>query len=65
LKSWLPLEWQLEDPVGDGQYSRIVAAHGVQVGHHGSHNATLKEGGLEVMTSPLVAIPVDRTSPTT
>lgn len=32
-----------------------------KVGHHGSHNATLKERGLELMTSPdLVAmIPVD------
>jgi hypothetical protein len=32
-----------------------------KVGHHGSHNATLKEGGLEGMTSPnlVAAIPVD------
>jgi hypothetical protein len=33
-----------------------------KVGHHGSHNATLKEGGLEAMTSPqlVAAIPVDQ-----
>jgi len=33
-----------------------------KVGHHGSHNATLKEGGLETMTSPelVAAIPVDQ-----
>ena len=32
-----------------------------KVGHHGSHNATLKAGGLEAMTSGrlVVAIPVD------
>ncbi|MGA9755029.1 MAG: MBL fold metallo-hydrolase [Desulfobaccales bacterium] len=32
-----------------------------KVGHHGSHNATLKEGGLEAMTTPglVAAIPVD------
>jgi hypothetical protein len=33
-----------------------------KVGHHGSHNATLREKGLELMTSPELAamIPVDR-----
>ena len=33
-----------------------------KVGHHGSHNATLKEGGLEAMTNPnlVAAIPVDQ-----
>jgi metallo-beta-lactamase superfamily protein len=32
-----------------------------KVGHHGSHNATLKQGGLEAMTSSklVAAIPVD------
>ena len=32
-----------------------------KVGHHGSHNATLKQGGLDAMTSPklVAAIPVD------
>jgi hypothetical protein len=33
-----------------------------KVGHHGSHNATLMEGGLEAMTNPnlVAAIPVDQ-----
>ena len=33
-----------------------------KVGHHGSHNATLRENGLEMMTSPELSamIPVDR-----
>jgi len=33
-----------------------------KVGHHGSHNATLKEGGLEAMDSPglVAAIPVNQ-----
>jgi beta-lactamase superfamily II metal-dependent hydrolase len=33
-----------------------------KVGHHGSHNATLKDGGLEAMNSPelVAAIPVDQ-----
>jgi len=33
----------------------------VKVGQHGSHNATLEDGGLEAMTSPrlVAAIPVD------
>jgi hypothetical protein len=32
-----------------------------KVGHHGSRNATLKQGGLEAMTSPklVAAVPVD------
>ena len=32
------------------------------MGHHGSHNATLREKGLELMTSPELAamLPVDR-----
>jgi hypothetical protein len=37
-----------------------------KVGHHGSHNATLKAGGLELMNRPgLVAfIPLDRATAT-
>ena len=33
-----------------------------KVGHHGSHNATLMDHGLEAMTSPelIAAIPVDQ-----
>ena len=61
--SWKDLSWE----VGTGSQRRTVTGPDLlkqtvfyKVGHHGSHNATLKEGGLEVMTNPeLVAfIPV-------
>ena len=49
--SWKDVHW----PVGD----KTVSAHDLlartvfyKVGHHGSHNATLKQNGLELMTSP-------------
>ena len=49
--SWKDVQWQ----VGD----KTVSAHDLlartvfyKVGHHGSHNATLKQNGLELMTSP-------------
>ena len=49
--SWKDLRW----PIGDG----TVSAHDLlartvfyKVGHHGSHNATLKQNGLELMTCP-------------
>ncbi len=58
--------------VGDAQIGNWLAwANGAKdllartifykVGHHGSHNATLKAGGLEAMQSPdlVAAIPVD------
>jgi len=64
-KSWLPLEWKLgEDPVAKTVSTPDLLQRTVfyKVGHHGSHNATLKEGGLEAMTSPklVAAIPVDQ-----
>jgi hypothetical protein len=61
--SWGGLSWQ----VGSGPDRRTVNGSDLlrqavfyKVAHHGSHNATLKAGGLEAMTSPdLVAfIPV-------
>jgi hypothetical protein len=49
--SWKDVHW----PVGD----KTVSAHDLlartvfyKVGHHGSHNATLKQNGLELMSSP-------------
>jgi hypothetical protein len=63
-KSWLSLEWRLEGPgltrVDTPDLLRRTVFY--KVGHHGSHNATLKEGGLEGMTSPklVAAIPVDQ-----
>jgi len=64
--SWQDLAWELPADVG-GKPVRVTGpdllARTVfyKVGHHGSHNATLKAKGLELMTSPdLVAmIPVD------
>jgi len=64
--SWGALTWIVAD---DGGPARTVTAHDLlgrtvlyKVGHHASHNATLREEGLERMTSPdLVAmIPVNR-----
>lgn len=63
--SWDALSWAVDDERGKPQVvtSRDLLARTVlyKVGHHGSHNATLREKGLELMTSPdLVAmIPVD------
>ena len=63
--SWEPLTWTL---TGAGD-TRTVTVHDLlartvlyKVGHHGSHNATLREKGLELMTSPELAamVPVDR-----
>lgn len=64
-KSWLPLEWKL----GKGAEAKTLKTTELlprtvfyKVGHHGSHNATLKEGGLEAMTSPalVAALPVNQ-----
>jgi len=63
--SWENLEWH----VGDGAAPRVVRTRDLlartvlyKVGHHGSHNATLREKGLELMTSHDLAamIPVNR-----
>jgi hypothetical protein len=63
--SWEGLEWK----AGDGPEARTVTSRDLlartvlyKVGHHGSHNATLREKGLELMTSDdlAVMIPVSR-----
>jgi hypothetical protein len=58
--SWQSLEWKLDDGTrvtGPDLLERTVF---YKVGHHGSHNATLREKGLELMPNGLVAfIPVD------
>ncbi|NMO51453.1 hypothetical protein HH310_09645 [Actinoplanes sp. TBRC 11911] len=56
--SWEMLEWP--GPVRSADLLARTVLY--KVGHHGSHNATLRAKGLEQMTSPdLVAmIPVDR-----
>ncbi len=64
--SWKDLKWTFSQP---SETRRTVSAHDLlaravlyKVGHHGSHNATLSELGLELMNSPdLVALlPVDK-----
>ncbi|HUE86528.1 MAG TPA: MBL fold metallo-hydrolase [Vicinamibacterales bacterium] len=63
--SWEALTWTV---AGDHD-TRTVTSRDLlertvlyKVGHHGSHNATLREKGLELMTSPELAamVPVDR-----
>jgi len=64
-RSWDALNFEVKDADGDKQ--SVTAADLLartifyKVGHHGSHNATLKEKGLERMTSDQLAafIPVD------
>lgn len=63
--SWQKLTWE----VPDGEGKETLTAKQLlertvfyKVGHHGSHNATLKKHGLEMMTNSKLAamIPVDR-----
>jgi hypothetical protein len=63
--SWSDQAWQ----VGEGSTRKEVSAEDLlrrtvlyKVGHHGSHNATLRTNGLEMMTSPelIALVPVDR-----
>jgi hypothetical protein len=64
-ESWHDGDWTEENGLDKGKKitARDLLSRTVlyKVGHHGSHNATLREKGLEMMTSPeLVAmIPVD------
>lgn len=61
------IEWKVED---GGRQRTVTAANLLErtvlykVGHHGSHNATLRENGLELMTSDALTamIPVNRAS---
>ncbi|HET9787871.1 MAG TPA: hypothetical protein VFP47_12080, partial [Pyrinomonadaceae bacterium] len=58
--SWQDLKWQVNgtDVTGPDLLGRTIF---YKVGHHGSHNATLRELGLEQMTKLECAfVPVDR-----
>ncbi len=57
-RSWADVKFSDPKVTAADLLSRAVF---YKVGHHGSHNATLKQGGLEAMTSPklVAAIPVD------
>ncbi|MFL6262220.1 MAG: MBL fold metallo-hydrolase [Thermoanaerobaculia bacterium] len=63
--SWHRLQWPREDdPAGTVDAADLLRRTAFyKVGHHASHNATLREKGLELMERPdLVAmIPVDET----
>lgn len=63
-KSWASIEFKVtENNIEKTVKAAELLARTVfyKVGHHASHNATLREGGLEAMTSPelVAAIPVD------
>ena len=69
FSNWL--SWQkvnFEVPDNQGAKQKVTAKNLLErtvfykVGHHGSHNATLKKNGLEMMNSPnlMAMIPVDR-----
>lgn len=66
LISWQKLSWELTDANGIKQSVKtedlLKRTVFYKVGHHGSHNATLKAHGLEMMSSPdlTAMIPVDR-----
>ena len=63
--SWQDLTWDVPD--SKGVQREVKAKHLLsqtifyKVGHHGSHNATLKKHGLEMMNNPdlMAMIPVD------
>ena len=58
--SWQDLKWKVDgkEVTGPDLLERTIF---YKVGHHGSHNATLRELGLEKMTSlKLAFVPVDK-----
>lgn len=61
--SWHDLNWEVKDPGGKPLTTENLLSRTVlyKVGHHGSHNATLADKGLEMMTHPelIAMIPVD------
>jgi len=63
--SWQALHWKFKDAQGQDHEVKTKDLLGrtvfYKVGHHGSHNATLQNGGLEDMSHPglTAAIPVN------
>jgi hypothetical protein len=51
--SWKDLSWKIGETWVSG-HELLARTVFYKVGHHGSHNATLKQNGLELMTSPLL-----------
>jgi hypothetical protein len=59
--SWQDLSWQIDEKTKVTGPELLKRTLLYKVGHHGSHNATLREKGLEMMTGLQVAmIPVNR-----
>jgi len=52
--SWKDVQWKIGDNTVSA-YDLLARTVFYKVGHHGSHNATLKQHGLELMTSPDLA----------
>jgi hypothetical protein len=48
--SWKDVQWKIGDKTVSG-HDLLARTVFYKVGHHGSHNATLKQNGLELMTS--------------
>lgn len=67
LSSWKDIVWKEKDKDGNPVTTENLMERTVfyKVGHHGSHNATLKSSGLEIMNNPdlvsefVAMIPVD------
>jgi hypothetical protein len=63
--SWQTLSWSIKDAHGETHEVKSKDLLGrtvfYKVGHHGSHNATLQDGGLDDMSHPglVAAIPVN------
>lgn len=58
--SWQQLSWSVDGQARTGP-NLLEATRVYKVGHHGSHNATLREKGLDLMKALEVAlIPVDK-----
>lgn len=53
--SWKDVQWKIDDKTTVSAYDLLARTVFYKVGHHGSHNATLKQHGLELMTSPDLA----------
>jgi hypothetical protein len=59
--SWQDLSWQIDEKTKVTGPELLKRTLLYKVGHHGSHNATLREKGLEMMTGLQIAmIPVNR-----
>ena len=57
--SWQDLKWTVDGRAVSGP-DLLARTIFYKVGHHGSHNATLREKGLELMKAlSIAAIPVD------